>query len=88
MSKRDTLERTIIKSVTGPDETKFLLKAVDECIAEELQNSDEKLIAEIDALEIEVLKAKAEADDWSKKYMEIEVQLNSLKSAFKRENAE
>jgi len=89
MSKRSQLEKMIIKSATGPDETKFLLGAVDECVSEELQKSDSLLLAEIEELELEVSelqtaldRSKAEADQLSNKLMEATIRENQLKSAF------
>ena len=93
MNKRDELERDIIKSATGPDETKFLLSAVDKAVADELEKSDSLLIAEIESLEqvieaqkIEIDRVLHEKDELSSKYVKAVSEINSLKTAFRRDD--
>lgn len=50
MSKRQILETAIRKSATGPDETKYLLSALDEALAEEIEAQDKLLLSEIEDL--------------------------------------
>lgn len=89
---RAELEKAVIKSATGPDETKHLLKVIDSCVAAELDASDSLLISEIAELELdiktlhtELLRSRHDADQLAKKCLEQQATINQLKAAFKRD---
>lgn len=88
MSKKQILDNAIVKSATGPDETRFLLSAVDAVLSEEIEAQDTLLLAEIDELQdlcnklINVVNAQA------KEIEKLEQEESELKNAFKNPNTQ
>lgn len=86
MKNYKILHDAIVKSASGPDETKYLLSALDACLAEEIEATDKLLLKEIFDLELRIARLLAEADSASQTIIEQTIKENQLKSAFTRDS--